>query len=217
MAPTGARVTECHRVLGRLRAAESAQLRTMSGARIACAGDPVGGPLLTVQASSRRCLFGRLACLLPTVPGNGWAEVITLAAVFVIAALSTPGASPARCCCCRFRLASWARPVRRSPGQPAVQRRLHSRPLYRYWRQRQTGGCLALVLIAGTLPGAVAGPVIRVKVLPGPRVVDQVVAAVLLPLGAWLVVTRPSRPSLLVGKVAEGAGDADEWCRTVPW
>src|SRR5215472_12592421 len=59
--------------------------------------------------------------------------------------------------------------------------------------------------------------VIRVKVLPGPRVVDQVVAAVLLPLGAWLVVTRPSRPSLLVGKVAEGAGDADEWCRTVPW
>ena len=100
----------------------------MSGARIACADDPVGGPLPTVQASSRRCLFGRLACLLPTVPGNGWAEVITLAAVFVIAALSTPGASPARCCCCRFRSASWARPVRRSPGQPAVQRRLHSRP-----------------------------------------------------------------------------------------
>ena len=39
--------------------------------------------------------------------------------------------------------------------------------LYRHWRQEQTGGCLALVLIAGTLPAGVAGSVIRVKVLPG--------------------------------------------------
>ena len=66
--------------------------------------------------------------------------------------------------------------------------------LYRYWRQGQTGGRLALVLIAGTLPGVVAGSIIRVKVLPGPRVFDLVVAAVLLPLGAWLILTRPSRP-----------------------
>jgi uncharacterized membrane protein YfcA len=32
--------------------------------------------------------------------------------------------------------------------------------LYRYWRQGQTGGRLALVLIAGTLPGVIAGSVI---------------------------------------------------------
>jgi len=51
----------------------------------------------------------------------------------------------------------------------------------------------------------------------GPRVVDLVVVAVLLPLGAGLVVTRLSRSGLVVGKVAEGAGDAGEWCRTVPW
>jgi hypothetical protein len=73
------------------------------------------------------------------------------------------------------------------------------------------------VLIAGALPGVVAGPVIRVKLLPGPRVVGLVVATVLLPLGAGLVVTRPCRSGLSVGKVAEGAGDAGEWCRTVPW
>ena len=66
--------------------------------------------------------------------------------------------------------------------------------LYRYWRQGQTGGRLALVLIAGTLPGVVAGSVVRVKLLPGPRVFDLVVAAVLVPLGVWLVLTRPSRP-----------------------
>ena len=66
--------------------------------------------------------------------------------------------------------------------------------LYRYWRQEQTGGRLALVLSAGTLPGVVAGSVIRVELLPGPRVFDLVVAAVLVPLGIWLALTRPSPP-----------------------
>jgi uncharacterized protein len=63
--------------------------------------------------------------------------------------------------------------------------------LYRYWRQGQAGGRLAPVLIAGTLPGVIAGSVIRVEMLPGPRVFDLVVSAVLLPLGGWLVATRP--------------------------
>ena len=47
------------------------------------------------------------------------------------------------------------------------------------------------MLIAGTLPGVVAGSVIRVELLPGPRVFDLVVAAVLVPLGVWLALTRP--------------------------
>ena len=64
--------------------------------------------------------------------------------------------------------------------------------LYRYWRQGQTGGRLAVLLIGGTLPGVIAGSVIRVKLLPGPRVFDVVIAAVLIPLGAWLL-SRPSR------------------------
>jgi hypothetical protein len=63
--------------------------------------------------------------------------------------------------------------------------------LYRFWRQGQTGGRLALVLIAGTLPGVVVGSVIRVEVLPGPRVFGIAVAAVLVPLGLWLALTRP--------------------------
>jgi uncharacterized membrane protein YfcA len=66
--------------------------------------------------------------------------------------------------------------------------------LYRYWRQKQAGGRLALVLIAGTLPGVIAGSVIRVELLPGPRVFDLVVATVLVPLGCWLVFTRPPHP-----------------------
>jgi uncharacterized membrane protein YfcA len=66
--------------------------------------------------------------------------------------------------------------------------------LYRYWRQHQTGGRLALMLITGTLPGVIAGSVIRVELLPGPRVFDLVIAAVLMPLGIWLALTRPTRP-----------------------
>jgi hypothetical protein len=42
------------------------------------------------------------------------------------------------------------------------------------------------------LPGVIAGSVIRVKLLPGPNVFDLVIAAVLLPLGIWLALTRPA-------------------------
>lgn len=63
--------------------------------------------------------------------------------------------------------------------------------LYRYWRQGQTGGRLAVVLITGTLPGVIAGSVIRVELLPSAHVFDLIVAAVLIPLGGWLALARP--------------------------
>jgi uncharacterized protein len=71
------------------------------------------------------------------------------------------------------------------------------------------------LLLAGTLPGVVAGSVIRVYVLPGPVVFDFVVAAVLIPLGAWLALTQvtPARtagrarlPRAAVGLIAAVAG-----------
>ncbi len=40
----------------------------------------------------------------------------------------------------------------------------------------------------------IAGSVIRVELLPGARVFDLVVAAVLVPLGSWLSLTSPARP-----------------------
>ncbi len=65
--------------------------------------------------------------------------------------------------------------------------------LYQYWRQGQTGGALSLVLVAGTVPGVIAGSVIRVDLLPGAHVFDLMVGVVLLPLGIWLAATNPSR------------------------
>src|SRR5215831_8136775 len=48
--------------------------------------------------------------------------------------------------------------------------------LYRYWRQGQTGGRLAVLLVAGCVPGVVAGCVIRAVVLPGMATFDFLVA-----------------------------------------
>ena len=119
---------------------------------------------------------------------------MALAAAFVIAVLATPAGISGAVLLLPFQVSVLGTP---SPSVTPTNLLYNvvSTPgaLYRYWRQGQTGGRLALVLIAGTLPGVVAGSVIRVKVLPGPKVFDLVVAAVLVPLGAWLVGTRPPR------------------------
>jgi uncharacterized membrane protein YfcA len=63
-------------------------------------------------------------------------------------------------------------------------------------RYRHTGhltGALTRLLLAGTLPGVVLGAALRVYAVPGPRVFRLVIAAVLLPLGAWLCL-RTLRP-----------------------
>ena len=125
---------------------------------------------------------------------NGWTELVALLAAFLISALTTPAGISGAVLLLPFQVS-----VLGTPGPSVTPTNLLynvvSTPgaLYRYWRQGQTGGRLALVLITGTLPGVIAGSVIRVKLIPGPRVFDLVVAAVLIPLGIWLVLTRPAR------------------------
>jgi uncharacterized protein len=129
------------------------------------------------------------------VLGTGWTEAVALVTAYVIALLATPAGISGAVLLLPFQVSVLGTP---SPAVTPTNLLYNvvSTPgaLYRYWRQGQTGSRLALVLIAGTLPGVVAGSVIRVKVLPGPGVFDLVVAAVLIPLGIWLALTRPSRP-----------------------
>ncbi len=129
------------------------------------------------------------------MPGTGWTEVVALAAAYVVAVLATPAGISGAVLLLPFQVSVLGTP---SPAVTPTNLLYNvvATPgaLYRYWRQQQTGGRLALVLIAGTLPGVIAGSVIRVELLPGPRVFDLVVAAVLVPLGIWLALTRPSRP-----------------------
>jgi hypothetical protein len=79
--------------------------------------------------------------------------------------------------------------------------------LYRYRRQRQTGDRLTAILVVGTVPGVIVGSIIRVWLLPGARVFEVVIAAVLIPLGVWLLLSREPengmrlRPGVLSGPV----------------
>ncbi|MET9605248.1 sulfite exporter TauE/SafE family protein [Streptomyces sp. NPDC006512] len=66
------------------------------------------------------------------------------------------------------------------------------------WRYRRDGALrddLARRLVAWTLPGVIVGAAVRVFALPGPGVFRILVAAFLLPLGAWLCLRtlRPTR------------------------
>jgi uncharacterized protein len=128
------------------------------------------------------------------MPGTGWTEVVALAAAYLIATITTPAGISGAVLLLPFQVSVLGTP---SPSVTPTNLlyNIIATPgaLYRYWRQGQNGGRLALVLIAGTLPGVIAGSVIRVELLPGAHIFDLVVAAVLIPLGMWLALTRPSR------------------------
>jgi uncharacterized protein len=123
------------------------------------------------------------------VLGAGWTEAVALAAAFTVSAIATPAGISGAVLLLPFQVSVLGTP---SPAVTPTNLLYNvvSTPgaLYRYRRQHQTGGRLALILITGTLPGVIAGSVIRVELVPGPRVFDLLVAALLLPLGIWLAV-----------------------------
>ncbi len=125
--------------------------------------------------------------------GPGWTEIVALIAAFAISVLATPAGISGAVLLLPFQVSVLGTP---SPAVTPTNLLYNvvATPgaLYRYWRQGQTGGRLALVLISGTLPGVIGGSVIRVELLPGPRVFDLVVGAVLVPLGFWLALTKPT-------------------------
>jgi uncharacterized protein len=124
-----------------------------------------------------------------------WTELVALIAGYAVAVLATPAGISGAVLLLPFQVSVLGTPsLAATPTNLLYNVIATPGALYRYWRQKQTGGRLALVLIAGTLPGVIAGTVIRVELLPGPRVFNLLVAAVLIPLGAWLLLTRPAPP-----------------------
>jgi hypothetical protein len=101
------------------------------------------------------------------MPDTGWTEVVALVAAHLIAVVTTPAGISGAVLLLPFQVSVLATP---SPAVTPTNLLYNviATPgaLYRYWRQGQTGGHLALVLIAGTLPGVVAGSFIRVKLSP---------------------------------------------------
>jgi uncharacterized membrane protein YfcA len=125
--------------------------------------------------------------------GPGWTEAVALTAAFAIALVATPAGVSGAVLLLPFQVGVLGTP---SPAVTPTNLLYNvvATPgaLYRYWRQGQTGGRLALILIAGTLPGVIAGSVVRVELLPSAHLFDFVVAAVLLPLGTGLALTTPA-------------------------
>jgi uncharacterized protein len=120
------------------------------------------------------------------VLGAGWTEAAALAAAFAVSAVATPAGISGAVLLLPFQVSVLGTP---SPAVTPTNLLYNvvSTPgaLYRYRRQHQTGGRLALLLITGS--------VIRVELVPGPRVFDLLVAALLPPIGIWLAATRPAR------------------------
>ncbi len=126
------------------------------------------------------------------VLGPGWSEVVALLAAYLIAVLATPAGVSGAVLLLPFQVSVLGTP---SPAVTPTNLLYNvvavPGALYRYWRQGQRGGRLSLLLIAGTVPGVVAGSIIRVELLPGPEVFSLVVAALLIPLGTLVAGTRP--------------------------
>ncbi len=124
---------------------------------------------------------------------GGWVYVAALAASFVIATVATPAGVSGAVLLLPFQVGVLGTP---SPAVTPTNLLYNvvATPgaIYRYWRQGQTGGHLTRLLIAGTLPGVIAGSIVRVEVLPGPRAFDAVIAAVPVPLGGWLILQTTS-------------------------
>jgi uncharacterized membrane protein YfcA len=150
------------------------------------------------------------------VIGGIWLEVVALVAAFAIAAVTTPAGVSGAVLLLPFQVSVLGTP---SPSVTPTNLLYNvvacPGAMWRYWRQGQTGGALTWLLLAGTLPGVVAGSVIRVYVLPGPVVFDFVVAAVLMPLGIWLALAPASQaatagrgrlPHAVTGLLAATAG-----------
>jgi uncharacterized protein len=126
------------------------------------------------------------------VLGPGWTAAVALVAAFAIALVASPAGISGAVLLLPFQVSVLGTP---SPSVTPTNLLYNvvATPgaIYRYWRQGQTGGRLTAILVAGTLPGVIAGSVIRVELLPGATVFDLVVGSVLTPLGVWLTVSRP--------------------------
>ncbi len=124
--------------------------------------------------------------------GTGWTVAVALIAAYGIAVIATPAGISGAVLLLPFQVSVLGTP---SPAVTPTNLLYNviATPgaLYRFRRQHQAGGGLALLLTAGALPGVVAGSVIRVELIPGPKIFGLVVSAVLLPLGVWLAVTGP--------------------------
>jgi uncharacterized membrane protein YfcA len=92
------------------------------------------------------------------VIGGAWVEVVALVAAFAVAVITTPAGVSGAVLLLPFQVSVLGTP---SPSVTPTNLLYNvvacPGAMWRYWRQGQTGGALTWLLLAGTLPGVVAG------------------------------------------------------------
>jgi uncharacterized protein len=130
------------------------------------------------------------------VLAGDWVYVAALGASFTVATLASPAGVSGAVLLLPFQVGVLGTP---SPSVTPTNLlyNIVATPgaLYRYRRQGQTGGRLTRLLVLATLPGVIVGSIIRVDLLPGAISFNVVIACVLIPLGAWLLIGhKPKSP-----------------------
>jgi uncharacterized protein len=127
---------------------------------------------------------------------GAWVYLVALGASFIVATVASPAGVSGAVLLLPFQVTVLGTP---SPSVTPTNLLYNvvATPgaLYRFWRQGQFGGRLTRLLLLGTLPGVVVGSIVRVELLPSAQAFDVVIAVVLIPLGAWLLVGRHGRGS----------------------
>jgi hypothetical protein len=87
------------------------------------------------------------------VLGPGWTQLAGLIAAYAIAVIATPAGISGAVLLLPFQVTVLGTPSPAVTPTNLLYNVVATRgALYRYWRQGQTGGRLAIVLVAGTLP-----------------------------------------------------------------
>jgi hypothetical protein len=128
------------------------------------------------------------------VPDASWTEVVALVAAFLIAVITTPAGISGAVMLLPFQVS-----VLGTPSPSATPTNLLYNVVstpgarYRYWRQGQTGGRLALLLIAGSgrKPSEVAPAALAATLVTS---AGGVIAFTILSLHQNTSVARPGRP-----------------------
>jgi len=123
--------------------------------------------------------------------------VVALVAAFVVAAVASPAGVSGAVLLLPFQVRVLGTP---SPAVTPTNLLYNvvATPgaIYRYFKNGQRGGDLTRLLLIGTIPGVVVGSIVRVTLLPSPRAFDAVIAIVLIPLGASVLLSpvKPKEP-----------------------
>jgi uncharacterized membrane protein YfcA len=133
--------------------------------------------------------------LIVTLPGVHWQWPVGAGCAFLLALITTPAGVSGAVLLLPIQLSILHVP---SPAVTPTNLLFNVAAvpggLLRFWHERRLLNPLTWLLVAGTLPGVIAGAIVRVELLSGSQAITLIAAGVLLPLGLWLALGAQRLP-----------------------